>query len=173
MKFTNGRSLLDNKITHFCGLFYSAIAAIILVNQISNERPEVAKEKKTLGRPSTYSDEIVQKAREYLETYEQLGHAVPSVAGLSLIIKKRRSTIYEWAGDADKKPFSDILDEINATQEQVALSKGLKGDYNANLVKLLLGKHGYSDKVETQSTVTFENASDEEIDARIQALLGQ
>lgn len=123
------------------------------------------------GRPSYYSDETVRKAKEYLTTYAELGHAVPSVAGLSLFLERSRSTIYEWASDSEKQEFSDILDKINATQEEVALSKGLKGDYNANLVKLLLGKHGYSDKVETQSNVTFDGLSDDDLKARIQALL--
>lgn len=105
-----------------------------------------------MARPSHYSDEIVRKASKYLEVYEELGDAVPSVAGLSLYMERARSTIYQWAADPEKKEFADILDTINATQEKVALSKGLKGDFNANLVKLLLGKHGYHDKVDQQVT---------------------
>jgi len=104
------------------------------------------------GRPTHYSDEIARKAREYLVVYEELGHAVPSVAGLSLYIERARSTIYQWAADPENEEFADILDNINATQEQVALAKGLKGDYNATLVKLLLGKHGYHEKVDQQVT---------------------
>ncbi len=122
------------------------------------------------GRPSHYSDEIVRQANQYLLTYEDEGHAIPSVAGLSLFLNRSRSTLYEWSKQDDKKEFSDILDKINATQENVALSKGLKGDFNSQIVKLLLGKHGYSDKVETQATVTFEQVSDEELAARIAAL---
>lgn len=104
------------------------------------------------GRPTHYSDEIALKSREYLNVYEELGHAVPSVAGLSLYIERARSTIYQWAANDENKEFADILDNINATQEQVAMSKGLKGDYNATLVKLLLGKHGYHDKVDQELT---------------------
>lgn len=103
------------------------------------------------GRPTHYSDEIARKSREYLNVYEELGHAVPSVAGLSLYIERARSTIYDWAKDPEKE-ISDILDNINATQEEVAMTKGLKGDYNATLVKLLLGKHGYHEKVDQQVT---------------------
>lgn len=105
-----------------------------------------------MARPTSYGPDVLEKAKEYLELYEELGDAVPSVAGLSLYLDRARSTIHKWATEDDKKEFSDILDNINATQEKVALSKGLKGDFNANLVKLLLGKHGYHDKVDQQIT---------------------
>jgi len=123
------------------------------------------------GRPSHYSDEICRKAREYLTVYSQLGHAVPSVAGLSIYLERSRTLLHDWAADSDKCEFKDILQQILAEQEQVALSNGLKGDYNATIVKLLLGKHGYSDKAETQTTVTLDSMSDDELNARIQSLL--
>lgn len=123
------------------------------------------------GRPSSYTPEMLQKTRDYLVTYSSLGHAVPSVAGLSVYLDVARSTIYEWSSDNEKQEFSDILSKILAEQEQVALSNGLKGDYNATIVKLLLGKHGYSDKAETQTTVTLDSMSDDELNARIQSLL--
>ena len=123
------------------------------------------------GRPTDFSQETIDKARDYLLTYSELGHAVPSIAGLATVLKVARSTIYEQQSDAEKKQFSDILSEILAEQEQVTLSNGLKGDFNATIAKLLLGKHGYSDKAETQTTVTLENMSDDELQARIQALL--
>lgn len=123
------------------------------------------------GRPTHYSDEICRQAREYLGKYSELGHAVPSIAGLSTYLKRSRTLLHDWAADADKQEFKDILSEILAEQEQVTLSNGLKGDFNATIAKLLLGKHGYSDKAETQTTVTLENMSDDELNARIQSLL--
>jgi len=105
-----------------------------------------------MARPTYYNEETLSAAKEYLANYAEHGDAIPSVAGLSLVIGRSRSTIYEWAKDADKKPFSDILEQINATQEKTALSKGLTGDFNAAIVKLLLGKHGYHDKVDQELT---------------------
>jgi hypothetical protein len=105
-----------------------------------------------MARPTYYSDETLRKATEYLENYVDHGDAIPSVAGLSIVIGRSRSTIYEWAKDADKQEFSDILERINATQEKTALSKGLTGDFNSAIVKLLLGKHGYHDKVDQELT---------------------
>lgn len=104
------------------------------------------------GRPTYYSDETVRQTKEYLQNYKEHGDAVPSVAGLSIVLQRSRSTLYEWAKDADKKEFSDILDQINATQEKVALSNGLCGTFNATIVKLLLGKHGYHEKVDQELT---------------------
>lgn len=123
------------------------------------------------GRPTHYSDDIARQAREYLNSYQDKGDAVPSVAGLSLHLNRARSTLYEWASQPDKVEFADILHDINATQEKVALSCGLKGEFNSQIVKLLLGKHGYSDKVETQSTISFDQLSDEELNAKIQSFL--
>ena len=98
------------------------------------------------GRPSKYTPELLEKAWHYLEHYEEYGCAFPSDFGLGLALDIHSSTVYEWAKDKKKKEFSEILDKINVSQQQVAWDKGLRGEYNANLVKLLLGKHGYSEK---------------------------
>lgn len=99
-----------------------------------------------MARPSEYTQEIVDMARQYITMYESYEHAIPSIAGLSIVLKKHRDTLYEWAKHEDKKEFSDILDELLANQEQILISKGLKGEFNSNICKLALGKHGYSDK---------------------------
>lgn len=98
------------------------------------------------GRPTKYCKEIVEKASEYLKTFEELGDKIPSVEGLSLFIEITRSTIYEWAQQEDKEDFSDILEKINATQKQVLINKGLSGDFNSAIAKLVLGVHGLSEK---------------------------
>jgi hypothetical protein len=66
-----------------------------------------------------------------------------SVLGIS------RDTLYDWAKHDDKK-FSDILSECNAEQERTLLNMGLIGEYNSNIVKLVLGKHGYNEKQEEE-----------------------
>ena len=102
------------------------------------------------GRPSTYSKEIITKSLEYLERYQTVGDMIPSVEGLAHYIDRARSTIYFWAEQEDKKEFLDILDKINETQKKVLINKGLSGDFNSNITKLVLGKHGLSDKVEQE-----------------------
>lgn len=98
-----------------------------------------------MSRPSRLTDELIDKANTYLDEYAS---AIPSVAGLSLFLGCARSSIYKWQ-DEDER-FSDILGRILATQEQLLLSNGLTGDFNATIAKLVLGKHGYSDKQETE-----------------------
>ena len=96
-------------------------------------------------RPTEYTPEIVTQCYKYLDSYEAIGDAIPSIAGLSVYIGKARSTIYDWAKQEDKAEFSDILEKILSTQESVLLSKGLKGEFNSTITKLALGKHGYKE----------------------------
>lgn len=105
------------------------------------------------GRPTTCTPDIIEKSWEYaLGGWEKEGHVFPSVVGLCDVINTGKSTIYSWA-KIESLGFLDILDAINAKQELVALEKGLRNEYNANLVKLLLGKHGYHDKVDSTHDV--------------------
>ncbi len=92
----------------------------------------------------------VEKTREYLENYKDSGDVIPSVAGLAIVLKVSRKSIYNWSADADKEEFLHILEEILATQESLLMNKGLSNEFNANIVKLALGKHGYADKKEVE-----------------------
>lgn len=114
------------------------------------------------GRPSEYSEEIAKAAWEYVDEYEtKHGHAIPSIEGLAVVLKRARSTLYEWAKDPDKE-FSDILEAINDKQPLILINKGLRGDFNSAITKLALGKHGYSDKATVeQHNYNHESALDE------------
>ena len=101
-----------------------------------------------LGRPSKYTPEIVEKARAFVEGRKG---QFTMIAELALELGVRRSTIYEWCSDPQKHTFSDIVETLMASQE-VYLAKGaLTGDLNANISKLLLTKHNYSDKQDVTS----------------------
>jgi hypothetical protein len=102
-------------------------------------------------RPTKYNKDLVDKARQYVETYEEHGHAFPSLVGLADVIDIHTTTLAKWAREEGKEELSCILDAINRKQQLVAWNKGLTGQYNANLVKLLLGKHGYSEKAQVDS----------------------
>ncbi len=108
---------------------------------------------KPVGRPSKYTPALLKKSRDYLKNYlTKYEDQFPNIEGLSLVIDVRRSTIYNWIEDDDKTEFSDIAEKINATQAQVLKNKGLTGDFNSNITKLLLTKHGYHDKVDNDQT---------------------
>ena len=115
------------------------------------------------GPPSKYNDEILKEAENYIENHADFGDAVPSVTGLARAIKIHKSTLYAWSQDEEKSQLSDMLEEILEEQERMLLSGGLLGDMNPTIVKLMLTKHGYSDKIE-QRTETIELSHEQWLD---------
>ena len=54
--------------------------------------------------------------------------------------------------------FSNIFEKLMSEQEKVLVNKGLTGDYNSTIAKLILTKHGYSDKQDIDlGEKTFEH----------------
>lgn len=102
--------------------------------------------KNKVGRPSKLAESI-EKAKEYLMGgYETVGDVVPSVAGLACYLGISRSTAQEYA--KDNTEFSGTLEAIKTLQENKLINKGLVGDFNPTITKLMLANHGYSDKAE-------------------------
>jgi hypothetical protein len=103
------------------------------------------------GRPTGYSDDLVEKARQYIEgDYDTIySHSIPSHLGLCEALSVSKTSLYKWAGEEGKEAFADILAKCNAKQHNILISKGLSGDFNASIAKLVLGKHGYHDRVES------------------------
>lgn len=105
------------------------------------------------GRPVEYNEEKLALARIYLEGgWKEQGDVVPQIAGLALAMGVHRDTCYEWASHADKEDFSDIFTRVQGLQERGLINKGLSGDFNPAITKMLLSKHGYSDKLDTDHT---------------------
>jgi hypothetical protein len=113
----------------------------------------------TTGRPSLYTPELLEKARAYLDGYEKLGDKVPSVAGLACMIGVVRETCHVWANDPEKGEFSNILKELAQKQERALLNKGLSGEFNPPITKMMLSKHGYSDRIEADHTSSDRSMS--------------
>lgn len=99
------------------------------------------------GRPTDYNEEIIPKTRAYLECLPE-GEVIPSIAGLSTFLGVSRDTLYEWMKVHPE--FSYISKEVLSSQEKTLINKGLKNEFNSTIVKLMLGKHGYSDKAEVE-----------------------
>lgn len=118
------------------------------------------------GRPTEYSQEILSKAREYIEDCEdsteqeltgmsakgtelyknKISVNIPTIEGLAYALKVNRDTIYEWC--KVNPEFSDIIDDLRAKQAKELINKGLSGDYNSTIAKVLLTKHGYREGIE-------------------------
>jgi hypothetical protein len=103
------------------------------------------------GRPVEWSEDIEAQAYDYIENYDLAGDTIPSVVGLCRVINRARSTVYKWAEEPDKR-FSDILRKIHEFQEHALINKGLNGDFNSTITKLILTKHGYSDHSKQEHT---------------------
>lgn len=105
------------------------------------------------GRPTDYTPELLEKAREYQQNCPD---ELPSVAGLAIVLGVARKTIYDWASQEDKEEFCNIVEALMSSQEKKLFEKGLKNEYNASIAKLMLSKHGYSDKQEIDHTTKGE-----------------
>lgn len=103
------------------------------------------------GRPTDYTEELLSKAQAYLDESIDNKEFYPSIAELSFELDIARKTIYEWIGQEDKKQFSDIVEKILTLQEIRLSENGLQGKYNSSITKLMLTKHGYTDKQDVTS----------------------
>lgn len=97
-----------------------------------------------MGRPTKYSEELLQKAEDYVNNYEKWGDVIPSIKGLARALGVHRDTLHAWARSGGKEAFSDTLEKLACMQEVVLLNKGLTGEFNAAMVKLALANHGYT-----------------------------
>lgn len=103
-----------------------------------------------MGAPTKYEGaETIEKTRRYLKEYESLGDAIPSLAGLAVILGVSRETVRAWQKETDKTDFSAICSELLSEQERVLVNKGLQSEFNSAITKLVLGKHGYHEKQDT------------------------
>lgn len=121
------------------------------------------------GRPSKYTPKMVELARDYLTTYKtKHNHEIPSIVGMAVVLKVGKSTLYDWSNEEDNE-FSDILSECMDHQQLKLINGGLSGALNANITKLVLGKHGYSDKVDqtTSGTIGLTDMTASTLDEKI------
>jgi hypothetical protein len=107
-----------------------------------------------VGRPSKYNDEIQAQADSYLYGWQDVD-ALPSRVGLCCYIGIHKATSYEWEETYPK--FSDTCKAIEALQERTALNKGITGEFNSQITKLVLANHGYSDKQAVDHTTNGES----------------
>ena len=106
-----------------------------------------------VGRPSKYTPELLEKAQGYI-AYAYAEEKLPTIEGFAIYIQVKRSTIYEWAKDPSKEEFSDIVEHILAHQAETLINKGLKGEYNSAITKLMMTKHNYNEKQEVDLSST-------------------
>lgn len=118
------------------------------------------------GRPTKLTSELIEKAKEYLATThatpietEKGGVSyvdvhLPKVVSLALYLNINKDTVYEWCKGEDdlSKQFSDIVKQIHEKQEEMLIDKGLGGLFQPKTLGMILSKHGYAEKTETDLT---------------------
>lgn len=121
------------------------------------------------GRPTLYTPLIVERAEKYIASCEDTDETItvgedgisktktplkvklPSIEGLALYLKISRSTVYAWQKEHEE--FSYIIETLLQKQAQALLNNGLSGAYNSTISKVILTKHGYSDKQEIDQKI--------------------
>ena len=113
-----------------------------------------------MARPTIYTKEFLETAYEYISDCPDIVH---TVVGLCIHLNISKSTAYKWREEG-KEEFSDILDTVGDLQEQKLVTNGLTNEFNASITKLMLTKHGYTDKVENTNT-NIEMSHEEWLDS--------
>ena len=108
--------------------------------------------KRPVGRPSKYNEDVQAKAELYLETFRELGDEVPTVIGLALFLDVATNTVYNWYRDEVSPEFLRVFMRVEQIQHQRLINQGLLGNFNPAITKMMLTKHGYSDKQELAHT---------------------
>lgn len=97
-------------------------------------------EKNKGGRPTKYEgDKTVEKAMKYAKEdfmLDGLGSIFPTEYGLALYLGVSTSTIDNW--EENHAEFLGVLEYIKAMQGVMLINKGLTGEYNSTIAKLLM-----------------------------------
>lgn len=105
---------------------------------------------KPFGRPPKYGADLLKQAYEYIvKGWKETGQQIPSLVGLALYLGVASSTVHKWKNDKNKKDFSDICESVMDMQHLALLNNGLTGVFVSPVTKMILTKHGYSDKIDS------------------------
>lgn len=69
-----------------------------------------------MARPTKYSEELLDIARDYLKNFRKHGDFVPSVEGLADTLDIHRDTVYDWKDKYDE--FSDIYKKVLTNRQE-------------------------------------------------------
>jgi hypothetical protein len=119
----------------------------------------------TAGRPTIYNEEILTKITEYIDSCKDIEADpenkitrkvnIPTIEGLAVYLHINKDTIYTWR--KEKPAFSELISVLLDEQAKRLVNNGLAGTYNPTIAKVLLTKHGYTEKTETDITSKGES----------------
>jgi transposase-like protein len=123
------------------------------------------------GRPTLYNEDIIRQTKDYLRNRRDdiylpadgkpqvISANIPTIEELAYELDISRSTLYLWI--KEHPAFSDIIEKLQQKQASMLIKAGLAGQYNSTIAKVLLTKHGYTDRQEVEQKTTIK---DERID---------
>ena len=107
------------------------------------------------GRPTEYRSWMPKATLAYLHKHEdkiskngKLTCKLPTLQGLAVELGGvTMQTLHDWAKQSEV--FSLALGKVVKAQHDRLVQKGLSGDYNSTIAKLILSSnHGYAEKTE-------------------------
>lgn len=109
-----------------------------------------------MARPTKLTRDLVDKAKGYIDVMAR--QELPSNVGLAIYLDVAESSLYLWRDVKTPlgKEFSETLERVQTFQHYQALNKGLKGEFTAPIVKLVLANHGYADTSKIDHTSAGE-----------------
>lgn len=98
------------------------------------------------GRKTLYSEEMLTLANAYIDQFTEMDQVVPTAAGMALSLDVSKRVLYDWA--EKHEAFLHTLDRLNEKQEALLVNKGITGEFNSTITKLMLANHDYAEKKE-------------------------
>ena len=126
------------------------------------------------GRPSEYKPEYVEKVDEYIQRSLKQNKStteLPTLAGLAIYFGKAINTLKNWAKEHPE--FLTALEMLHAYQQRELINRGLSGDYNPTITKLILSSnHMMTDRIDQTSgnLPIRETLTEEELMRRLKAM---
>lgn len=103
-----------------------------------------------VGRPTKLTKALIDKADQHVDEDTIDRALLPTIEGLAMKLGVSRDTLYAWEGESER--FSDILEKLRQAQAFKLIQLGLQGRYNPTIAKMMLSKHGYVEKSQTDLT---------------------
>ena len=119
------------------------------------------------GRPTKYKPEFCDLTK-YLK-HCQAKKELPSLTGYAVYLHIAEATIQNWGKEHDE--FLASLRKLLTIEKQVLMNRGLTGDYNSTITKLILSSNfGMTERVDQTSGDKPIETSPITIDAVIQKI---
>ena len=111
------------------------------------------------GRNTELDTMLIDYGMHYLDHWEEEGNQVPTIPGFCLAVGISKATFYNWINDFTQpgkeltglqSQFLDLACQLEDTQHDKLIQKGLAGSFQPTIAKLILYKHGHSEKGEIE-----------------------